>query len=336
MHPWRANAPPRLRAPLLLLLPALLALPALPLLAGGAVPGQRSVSVLYAGSLGAVMENGLGPAFHRTTGIDYQGEAQGSLGAAQMIRGRVRTPDVFISADPLVDVAVLMGPANGELVRWFSILASSQLVLAFNPHGRFAARFTAAQARRIPWYEALLTPGVHFGRGDPTIDPKGYRTLFLFRLAGRYYHRPDIPALLGDPLNPAQVFPEIALLARMDSGQFDAGIFYKHEAVAHRLPYISLPPEINLGDSRFAALYAHETYTAPSGQRVSGAPILFTVTIPETVRHRDAALACVRFLLSSDALLEQFGFGRQDHQVGGDAAQVPAALRDLMAGPWKP
>jgi hypothetical protein len=59
-----------------------------------------AVSVLYAGSLGTVMEHGLGPVFTKATGIAYQGEAQGLVAGAQMIRGHLRTPDVFISVDP--------------------------------------------------------------------------------------------------------------------------------------------------------------------------------------------------------------------------------------------
>lgn len=311
-------------------------------LIGSTTPGSassqndRTVSVLYAGSLASVMENGIGPAFMHTTGYGFQGEAQGSLGAAQMVRSHIRTPDVFVSADPLVNDSVLMGPQNGDLVRWYALVASSQLVLAYQPHSKFLKKFEEANTGKIPWYEVLETPGVHFGRGDPEIDPKGYRTLFLFNLAGRYYHRPEIPALLGEALNPAQVFPEIVLLARVESGQFDAGIFYKHEAVAHRLPFVSLPSEVNLGSQELAAIYAKETYTTKSGQQVRGAPILFTVTIPQTVRHRQAAMEFARFLLSSDSLLKQFGFGTVGHQIGGDAAQVPAELRQFISGTFKP
>ena len=200
------------------------------------------MTVLYAGSLATVMEDHVGPAFEKDGGVDFQGEAHGSLGAARLIQDRLRTPDVFVSADPSVNQTVLMGSENDDLVTWFVTLASSQLVLAYNPKSRFAGDFEAAAAGTVPWYEVLAKPGLRFGRGDPTIDPKGYRTLFLFTLAAEHYGRPDIPGLLGDPLNPAQVLPEVALLARIDSGQFDAGIFYKHEVVAHELPYVTLPP----------------------------------------------------------------------------------------------
>lgn len=298
--------------------------------------GQESVSVLYAGSLATVMENGIGPAFVKATGYKYQGEAQGSLGAAQMIRDHLRTPDVFISADPLVNRDVLMGQQNGDTVKWFIVVASSQLVLAYNPHSKFAAKFQEAAAHRLQWYDVLETPGVHFGRGDPNIDPKGYRTLFMFSLAGKYYRRDDIPKLLGDSTNPAQVFPEVVLLARVESGQFDAGIFYKHEILAHKLPYLEFPPEINLGDPRFRDRYAQESYTTATGQHVYGAPILFTVTIPDSARHRGAALAFVEFLLKSQDLLRQFGFGSVEHQVGGDPTNLPPVLHSTTAGVFKP
>jgi molybdate/tungstate transport system substrate-binding protein len=303
----------------------------------GASPAQdRNVSVLYAGSLATVMENGIGPAFMKETGYTYHGEAQGSLGAAQLLRSHLRTPDVFISADPLVNTNLLMGPQNGNVVRWFVVFASSQLVLAYNPRSKFVTKFEEAAANKVPWYEVLATPGLRFGRGDPTVDPKGYRTFFMFGLAARYYHRNDIPKLLGEPLNPAQIFPEVVLLARVESGQFDAGIFYKHEIVARQMPYISFPDEINLGAQRFSELYAQESYTTPSGQQISGAPILFTVSIPEAAHNRDGAVAFVRFLLTHGELLKQFGFGEVEHRTGGDATQVPAELRSLTSGVFKP
>jgi molybdate/tungstate transport system substrate-binding protein len=301
----------------------------------GCVPDSSSAGrgpeVLYAGSLATVMENGLGPAFAAAAGTAYHGEAHGSLGAGRLIRDHLRTPDVFISADPTVNETVLMGKENEDLVTWFVTFASSQLVLAYNPRSRFAADFEAAAAGELPWYEVLGKPGVRFGRGDPTIDPKGYRTLFLFTLAGEHYGRPEIAALLGEPFNPDQVLPEVALLARIEAGQFDAGIFYEHEIVARKLPYVTFPPEISLGDPRFADRYAETAYTPPGGQPVAGAPILFTITIPETVGNHRAAEAFVRFVLTADALLEDYGFGLVDHRVGGDRERIPEGLRELCS-----
>jgi molybdate/tungstate transport system substrate-binding protein len=137
-------------------------------------------------------------------------------------------------------------------------------------------------------------------------------------------------------MNPARVFPEIALLARVESGQLDAGTFYKHEILVHHLPYLELPPQINLADSQFSKLYPQESYTTAAEQRFRGAPILFIITIPEATPHRNAALAFVRFVLTSQDMLRQFGFGNVEHGVGGAGNDVPAELRALTSGVFEP
>ena len=157
-----------------------------------------------------------------------------------------------------------------------------------------------------------------------------------FELAGRHYRRPEIPRLLGGPRNPEQVLPEVSLLARVEAGQFDAGIFYKHEVVSLGLPFVGLPPEVHLGDPRLSRLYAQAAWTIPGGGRVRGAPILFTVAIPRTVRNQAGAEAFVKFVLSSPALLQGLGFGIVEHRVGGDRERIPQALRGLTAGAYAP
>src|SRR5579875_886396 len=62
--------------------------------AAGAAP---TVSVLYAGSLAALNDQRLGPAFTRLTGIGYSGHGGGSLALAQEIAGGELTGDVFES-----------------------------------------------------------------------------------------------------------------------------------------------------------------------------------------------------------------------------------------------
>jgi hypothetical protein len=49
-----------------------------PLFSSSGSPEPPTVPVLYAGSLGAVTENGVGPGFIKATGIAYLGEARGS------------------------------------------------------------------------------------------------------------------------------------------------------------------------------------------------------------------------------------------------------------------
>jgi len=67
-----------------------------------ATAGEGEVFVLYAGSLGNLMETDVGPAFSRAKGYKYLGEAKGSVLSANLIKDKLRTPEVFISADPKV------------------------------------------------------------------------------------------------------------------------------------------------------------------------------------------------------------------------------------------
>ncbi len=307
----------------------------------GVARAQRTtdiVSILYAGSLGAVMERGLAPAFERASRYRVQAEGHGSVAAARMIRDRLRAPDVFISADPAVNAAVLMGPHNGAIAEWYLTFASAELVLGYNPRSRFKAQLDEARAGKVPWNDVLAKPGVKFGRTDPNLDPKGYRTLFLFELAERHYRKPGLGALLGGPTNPAQIFPEPELLIRLESGQLDAAVFYRHEVTAHGLPFVELPDEVNQGNPRFASLYRERIYTTDRGVTVTAAPIVFTATIPNVARNRAGGLAFVRFLLSEHArgLLKQYGFRSAPVRVGGDVSQVPTELRALVDAPSTP
>ena len=297
-----------------------------------------TVSVLYAGSLGAVMDKGLAPAAERTTGYSIQGEGHGSVAAARMIRDRLRTPDVFISADPAVNSAILMGPNNRNLVDWYLTFAAADLVIGYNLKSRFKDDFEQARAGKLPWYGVLAKPGLKLGRTDPNLDQKGYRTLFLFELAERHYQKPGLVALLGGSTNPAQIFPEPELLIRMESGQLDAAIFYRHEVVAHGLPFIELPDEVNQSNPRFAALYRERRYTTDRGLTVTGVPILFTITIVNTARNAPGALAFVRFVLSQQArtTLSQHGLRATSVLVGGETARLPAELRGLIEGSYAP
>src|SRR5260370_21358992 len=107
--------------------------------AAKAVAEEAQVSVLYAGSLGNLMEMDVGPAFSRATGYKYQGEAKGSLRSANLIKEKLRTPDVFISADPKVNQR-LMGNENGDLVRWYAMIFGNEMLLCHNPNTRHPAQ----------------------------------------------------------------------------------------------------------------------------------------------------------------------------------------------------
>lgn len=305
----------------------------LSMVAGSAAhAASGTVSVFYAGSLVNLNENLVGPAFASASGYPYQGEGAGSGAIANQIKGRLATPDVVEFADPGVN-ATLMGAANGNYVTWYFRFATSQLVIGFDPKSNVARKFLLVQKHKLPFYRALQQKGLRIGRTDPNIDPKGYRAIWMANLAQKVYHLKGFERkLFGSPENASQVFPEQVLVARMLTGQVNAGIFYLSEVKDLGIPYISLPPQVNLGSTKYAKRYATQHFTTSTGQKVTGAPIEYTITIPRTVKNEAGAEAFVRFVLSPRvrAIAAMHGLLPLKTIVSGDRSTVPGTLTRLI------
>lgn len=258
--------------------------------------GRGPVKVLYAGSLVNVMEHGAGPGFSAATGYSFQGQGAGSAELANAIKGKVKQGDVFISASPAVN-ATLEGAAGGRWVSWYATFASAPLLIGYNPDSKFAAAL-----RSKPWYQVITETGFRLGRTDPKLDPKGKLTVRALQEAAAAYHRGALAAVARS----AQVFPEEELVGRLESGQLDAGFFYRQEATAQHIPVIGL------GRVRLAAT--------------------FTLTVLNRAPDRPAAIAFARFLLGGKgrAILAAGGLTPLPVRVWGNTAAVPGPLRPLM------
>ena len=298
--------------------------------AAKAVAEEAQVSVLYAGSLGNLMEMDVGPAFSRATGYKYQGEAKGSLLSANLIKEKLRTPDVFISADPKVNQR-LMGNENGDLVRWYATIFGNEMVLGYNPNSRFAAELKQVGTNDPRLYQILQEKGFRLGRGDPELEPKGYRTLFLFDLAEKHYQLPGLTQkILNNAEHPTLIFPEEQLVARLEAGQLDAGVFYRNEIAEHQLPFVAFPRELNLSEPDLDPYYAGVTYVSPQGAKYAGSAIVYSVTIPESARNREGAAALIGFLLSGEGrkIIENHSLRIIPPIVSGDRDATPAKLQN--------
>lgn len=280
-------------------------------LAGRANAGQ--IQVAYAGSMGVVMDRFLGPQFGRAHEAQYQGIGHGAYALARLILSKQLRPDVFVS--------VTRGPMElllrSGLVAVASPVASTQMVITYNPRSRFAGALKEAATGSRPWFSVLEEPGLKFGRTDPSIDPQGRNIIFTFLLAERYYHRPNlVKKILGALDNPVQIFTETSLLSRMEAGQIDASSGYRSAAVSHGLPYIALPPEINLGDAAYAKswyssveLQIRGPYGAP--ETLHTQPLIFYAATLAGARHPRLAEAFVSYLRSSQAqaVFRSHGYG---------------------------
>ena len=252
------------------------------------VPKEK-VSVMYVASLIKTFEDVLGPAFQNETGYPYEGEARGSVQIANMIIDGLRTPDFFVSAGT-VPIKRLMNNTN-PTADWLVKFGSAEMVIAYSPNSPFFDDLEKARRGEIPWYQVLAMQDFKFGRTDPELDPKGYYMNISAELANSFYNDTTIKQkIMGDDRNTRQIFPEEILKTILEQGQLDAVAAYKHEAVARGLPYITLPPQINLADPTFADFYKNGSYTLEKDdQTVFGEPIYFSFTIPTTVKNIDGA-----------------------------------------------
>ena len=256
-----------------------------------------TVSALFAGSLLNYMEHDLGPAFQKASGYGYQGFGGGSTEVASQIRGGVRQGDVFISAAAAADKA-LEGTANGNWVSWYTTFAASPLMLAYDPSSNVGRQL----AQGKPWYRVLAEPGVLVGRTDPKLDPKGVLTVEAVANAAHKLHDQALTtALAGFP-----VYPETALVGRLQSGQLEAGFFYAVEAASAKLRTVSLAP---------AYKYAQ-----------------YTVTILNRAPNPRGAAALVRYLLAAQRgpRLRSSGLTANKPAFSGNVASVPESLRRIV------
>lgn len=250
----------------------------LPIFSAASVP-DVTVSVAYAGSLVATMEGPLKIALGRQTGLRFAGEAKGSRALANLISAGLRTPDVFISADP----GLVARLREQHLVDRYTVFGSARMVVAYSAKSPRHALFERAAAGKMSILDVLANPSVRVGRTDPQLDPKGARTIRVLRLLGKHF---DDAAKAQTVERKAEAFPEEDLAVRVESGEIDAGFFYSTEIPGRDLHAIELPSDANL---------SHD--------------IAYAVAVMKSAPHPQAAQTFARFLLSGagKAILEKAG-----------------------------
>lgn len=272
---------------------------------------RQPLQVAYAGSMGAAMNGGIRQAVAHALGADLRGRGQGALGLAHLIIGGSLRPDVFISVTP--------GPMELVLKAGYAAqaqpVARTEMVLAYSPRGPRAAAFAAARAGRQDWWQLVQTPGVRFGRTDPNTDPQGLNTVYMMELAARYYRQPHlVQRALGPLLNPAQIFPEAEIMARLQDGQLDASSAYKTQPAALGLPYIALPDAINLGDAALEPQYQRVSIVLHA-QRHRPAPLVFYAAVLKNAAQPALGQRFVQWLTGPEGqqILRRYHY---DHPAG--------------------
>ena len=287
---------------------------------------KAMANVVYAGSLEALNNEKIGPAFERATSFAYQGQGGGSFGMAQEIKSRTLVPNVFesIGYAPIR----LLEPRQTS---WAVAFASTPLVVAYSPSSRWAPELNAIRRGHRPLkdlFTLMAKPGFHLGRTNPTTDPQGQAFYMMVELAAQHYHLGThaVSKILGSPNNPKQVYSEEGILTLLQSGSLDASSAFLSEAVERHLDYIALPGWMNFSVPSQAASYRRASLTLGNGRTVRGQALMVDITTVD--KPSASAIAFIRFVLGprSSAIMRSTGYRVIRPEVLGNKAKVPAGI----------
>jgi molybdate/tungstate transport system substrate-binding protein len=291
--------------------------------------------------------------------IDVELQAHGSIQVIRQVTELGQDVDVVAVADysliPMLMYATKM-PDGRQYADWYIKPATNTMVLAYTANSKYADQLTADN-----WYDIVSRPDVKFGLADPRMDAVGYRTLMLDSLAETYYKKDDIlrdmlgnsfkqpiteltangkttvtvPELL-EPSDDHMVLrgANMQLLALLESNDVDYTFDYKSVVLQHKLKYIELPPEINLGDTSLASQY-NKVVVKLDFRRFqtvdpvfAGVPIGYGLTIANNSKHQPEAVRFLQFILGTDG---QGIFNECNHpELIPPECDSPAALPDVL------
>ncbi len=289
-----------------------------------------TVNVAYASSLQFLNEKVVSPAFTAADGYKFSGFGMSS-GAleADIAAGEIH-PNVFesVGGDNIT-------PLENKFTRWYIQYAGTSMVIAYNPHSRYASQFEAYAAGKkslAGLFKLLETPGLRLGRTDPNIDPQGRDFIYMLELAQSYYHLPSntVAKILGTTdfgtANSSEIYAESALDSVLQSGQLDAASAFVTQAIELHLDYIKLPTAINLGSFADATAYHAASVKIVGGVVKHGSPQVIDITI--IGNPTAAGIAFVKYTLSAAGLAEykRGGFTILTPTITGPVSAVPSPI----------
>ncbi|MFC1806504.1 extracellular solute-binding protein [Planctomycetota bacterium] len=263
--------------------------------------------------------------------VDLLIETHGSVMVSRI--AAARGADVVALADHRL-VEKVLSPKHTS---WVAKFVTTEIVLAGTTASKYRDEINGAN-----WFEILLRPDVKYGCATPSLDPCGYYTRITWALAEQHYFtsRGKQRALtqeLIDNCPPQHVIRDANALVseHLVQARIDYAFVYRTHAIDHRLPYVTLPKEINLGDASLAALYSKAQGIAPDykggTEFLKGAPIAYGVTVFDNTKHPAESREFVRFLLSEGGLsiLERSQFRPLKPALVPTWGTVPEFLSDL-------
>lgn len=228
-------------------------------------------------------------------------EAGGSTKMARMISELHKPADIMASADfAVIDKSLI--PSHAQ---WNIRFATNRLVLCYTDKSRFADSINADN-----WHEILRRKGVVWGHSDPDLDPCGYRSLMVLKLAEIYYNQPGLYEQLLSNRPKENVRPKsVELVSLLKTGNMDYAWEYLSVAVQHGLKYLDLDDHINLGNYRYDNFYKLATVEV-AGKKPgtfvtrTGKSCTYGITMIKNAPNPEAAKAFLGFLMDPDGGLK--------------------------------
>lgn len=263
-------------------------------------------------------------------GIELLAEGSGSQVACRKLSELGRECDIVMVAD-----AGLIATLLPDYCSWRLDFAHDEVVLGVG------LRAPNADLAERDWTQALLAPGVRIGRVDENQGPIGYRTLLVWKLR----QMQGVPGLYDRLLaKTAMVVDDVARLTPLlRTGELDYGFVYRSLCIAHDVRYVGLDPSINLGSpdadySRARVTYRKLKSGPPEQVVVRGAPVTWSLSIPDRGADAETARRFIRYLLRERAdVLDRNGFRtlgparyygpREPFEPFGDYAEFAGGLR---------
>lgn len=284
---------------------------------------KEKIIVFHAGSL-AVPFIAMEKAFEvKYPEYDVVREAAGSRACARKITEIHKPADVMASADYKV-IDNLLIPAYAKFNVQF---VTNEMAIAYTEHSKYNKEINAEN-----WVDIFMREGVKVGHSNPNLDPCGYRSILVTKLAEKYYKKPGFyDRLFGygenyengeENKNKVVVRPkETDLLGLLEVEGYDYLYIYKSVAEQHGLKYIVLPPEVSLKDKQFSDFYKQASIKITGKKPGSlitkkGSEMVYGITVIENEKeglpkNKEGAVKFVDFVLSPEgqAIMQKNGQG---------------------------
>ncbi len=261
------------------------------------------IIIFHAGSLSVPFEAMKREFQKNNISIEILLEASGSQQAARKISDLKKPCDIMASADYRV-IDKLLIPIYAD---WNIQFATNQLVLCYTGMSKHYGEINSNN-----WHEIIQKKDVIWGHSDPNLDPCGYRSLMVLQLAEKYYKVPGLYKNIISNRPIENIRPKsVELLSLLETGNMDYAWEYLSVAVQHKLKYIALPDEINLGNSRFNANYKNAVVTV-TGEKpgttmdMTGESCVYGIALIKDAPNSAAAIKFLEYMLDPAGGLKIF------------------------------